>query len=345
MPMKAVRFHEHGGPEVLRYEDAPDPALGGPDDALVRVKACALNHLDVWGRIGPPYSKPQLPHIPGCDIAGVVEDAPPEEEEFQRGAEVVVNPGIGCGRCVKCLSGMDNQCRRYTIIGNESDGGYAELAVVPRKNLVPRPERMDFVQAASVPLSFLTAYHMLVTKAKVKAGETVLVLGAGSGVGVAAIQVAKAFDANVVATAGSDAKLRKAVELGADHTINRKTEKVSEEARKYTEGRGVDVVVEHPGKATWDESIRSVAKGGRIVTCGATTGYDAVTDLRYVFSKEITVYGSYMAGAGELLMVFELFKQRRLRPVVDIAMPLEKAKEAQERMESDEHFGKIVLRP
>ena len=343
--MKAVRFHQHGGPEVLRYEDAPDPSPGAADQALVRVKACSVNHLDVWGRIGPPYSDPPLPHIPGCDIAGVIEEVSPGERDIQRGMEVIVSPGFGCGRCEKCLSGTDNQCRRYGIIGNQSDGGYAELAVVPTRNVIPKPERLDFVQAASVPLVFLTAYHMLVTKAKVQPGETVLVLGAGSGVGVAAIQVAKAYGANVVATAGTDSKLKKAVELGADYTVNHRTGKVADEARRYTDGRGVDVVVEHPGKATWDESLRAAAKGGKIVTCGATTGYDAVTDIRYVFAKEITIYGSYMGGSGELLRVLELFKQRRLRPVVDIAMPLERAAEAQARMEKSEHFGKIVLTP
>lgn len=343
--MKAVRFHQHGGPEVLQYEDAPDPAIRSPDQALVRVKACALNHLDIWGRIGPPYSRPSLPHISGCDIAGLVEEVSPYESEVQKGMEVIVNPGIGCGRCEKCLSGMDNQCRRYAVIGNEIDGGYAELVVVPVKNLVPKPERMDYVQAASVPLVFLTAHHMLVTKAKVQPGETVLVLGAGSGVGIAAIQIAKAHNANVIATAGNEAKLRRAVELGADYTINHSTKKISEEARRYTEGKGVDIVIEHPGKATWDESIRSVVKGGRIVTCGATTGYDAVTDLRYVFTREISILGSYTGGSWELLNVLELFKQRRLRPVVDISLPLSKAREAQMRMEKSEHFGKIVLTP
>ena len=343
--MKAVRFHQHGGPEVLQYEDVPDPVPKSSSDVLVSVKACALNRLDIWGRIGPPYAEPSLPHIPGSDIAGVIQQAPPEERELKEGMEVVVNPGIGCGRCEKCLSGKDNQCRYYTIIGSGPDGGYAELVVAPKRNMVPKPERMDFVQAASVPIAFLTAYHMLVTKAKIQAGETVLVLGAGSGVGIAAIQVAKAFNANVIATAGTDAKLRKAVELGADRAVNHKTTRFSEEARKYTEGRGVDVVVEHPGKATWEETIRSVARGGRVVTCGATTGYDALTDLRYVFSKEITIFGSYMGGNGELLSVLELFKQRKLRPVVDMSMPLSKAKDAQIRMEKGEHFGKIVLTP
>jgi NADPH:quinone reductase-like Zn-dependent oxidoreductase len=342
--MKAVRFHQHGGLEVLKYEDAPDP-VRGPDQVLVRVKACSVNHLDIWERIGPPYSNPRLPHIPGSDIAGVIEEVPEGEKDLRQGGEVVVSPGYGCGKCEKCLSGKEDQCRYYTIIGNGPDGGYADLVAVPRRNVLPKPERMDFVQAASVPLVFLTAYHMLVTKARVQPGETVLVLGAGSGVGIAAIQVAKLFNANVVATAGTDAKLRKAVELGVDKTINHRTQKISDEARKYTEGRGVDIVVEHPGRATWDESLRSVARGGRIVTCGATTGYEAMTDIRYLFSKEITVYGSYMGGGGELLSVLELFKQRRLRPVVDISMPLSRARDAQARMEKSEHFGKIVLTP
>ncbi len=212
-----------------------------------------------------------------------------------------------------------------------------------RRNVVPKPERMDFVQAASVPLVFLTAYHMLVRKAAVEPGETVLVLGAGSGVGIAAIQIAKACGANVVATAGSDAKLRRAVELGADAVVNHNSQDIVQETRRYTGGRGVDVVVEHVGKATWDRSIKSVAKGGRVVTCGATTGYDAETDLRYIYSKEISIYGSFMGGAGELLSVLELFKQRRMRPVVDREFPLSGAADAQTRMEKGEHFGKIVL--
>jgi NADPH:quinone reductase-like Zn-dependent oxidoreductase len=340
--MKAVRFHQYGGPEVLRYEDAPDP-VRGTEDVLVRVRACALNHLDIWERVGPPRTKVALPHISGSDISGVVEEVPAGENDLQIGSEVIVSPGVGCGRCEKCLSGKENQCRYYGIIGSETDGGYAELVSVPRRNIFPKPERMDFVQAASVPLVFLTAYHMLVKRAAVEPGETVLVLGAGSGVGVAAIQIAKAYGANVLATAGADAKLRKAVELGADSVINHNTQDVVAEARRYTDGRGVDVVVEHVGKATWDRSIRSVAKGGRIVTCGATTGFDAETDLRYVYSKEISIYGSFMGGGGELFRVLELFKQRRLRPVVDREFPLSSAAEAQTRMEKGEHFGKIVL--
>ncbi|MDA4135274.1 MAG: zinc-binding dehydrogenase [Thaumarchaeota archaeon] len=340
--MKAVRFHRHGGPEVLQYEDAPDPVRSG-DEVLLRVKACALNRLDIWERLGPPVVKVDLPHISGSDVAGVVEEVPASEGDIQKGMEVIVSPGMGCGRCEECLSGRDNRCRKYRILGEHVDGGYAELVSVPAKNVIPKPDRMDFAQAASVPLVFLTAYHMLVTKASLQAGETVLVWGAGSGVGSAAIQLAKAFGANVIATAGSDGKLRKAVELGADFVINHNTQDVIQETKKYTAGRGADVVVEHPGKATWDRSLRSAARGGRIATCGATTGYDPVMDLRYVYSREISIFGSFMGGGGELLRVLELFKQRRLRPVVDMSFPLARAADAQTKMEKGEHFGKLVL--
>src|SRR2546428_10285408 len=340
--MKAVRFHRHGGAEVLRYEDAPDPVPEN-GEALVRVRACALNHLDLWARNGLPNVKIPLPHISGSDISGVVEWAPDGESECEKGVEVIGNPGISCGMSEKCLLGMDNQCRFYTIVGYEADGGYAELVKVPRTNLIAKPSTMGFVEAASFPLVFLTAYHMLVNKARVQAGETVLVLGAGSGVGSAAIQAAKLYSANVIATAGEDEKLVKARELGADHTINHRTQDIAEEARKLTGKRGVDVVVEHVGRATWEKSLRSLAKGGRLVTCGATTGGEGVTDLRYVFSRELSLHGSYMGSKGELLKVVELFRGGKLKKVVDSVYPLKDARAAQERMERSEHFGKIVL--
>src|SRR2546428_7556741 len=241
--MKAVRFHRHGGAEVLRYEDAPDPVPEN-GEALVRVRACALNHLDLWARNGLPNVKIPLPHISGSDISGVVEWAPGGETEFERGAEVIVSPGISCGRCEKCLLGMDNQCRFYAIVGYEVDGGYAELVKVPRTNLIAKPGAMDFVEAASFPLVFLTAYHMLVNKARLQAGESVLVLGAGSGVGSAAIQVAKLYNASVIATAGEDEKLEKAREIGAEQKINQRTQDIAREGREITGKRGGDDWVE-----------------------------------------------------------------------------------------------------
>jgi len=341
--MKAVRFHKHGGPEVLRYEEVTDPKPSS-DEALVRVKACALNHLDIWARNGLPNVAIQMPHISGSDIAGVVEWVPAEEETLRRGDEVIVNPGIGCGRCEACLTGRDDQCPNYKIIGYGTDGGYAELVGVKRTHLIRKPEGMNFEEAASFPLVFETAYHMLVTKARVGPGDTVLVLAANSGVGIAAVQVAKLLGAEVIATAGDKEKADGARRLGADYTIDHYRQDVLAEVKKLTRSRGVDVVIEHVGKATWEGSVKALAKGGRLVTCGATTGADATTDLRYVFSRELTIYGSYMAGVGELLEVVKLFGQGRLKAVVDSVYPLQEAGEAQTKMERSSHFGKIVLK-
>lgn len=313
------------------------------DEVLVRVKACALNHLDLWARNGLPSVAIPMPHISGSDISGVVEWVPPAEKQFGKGDEVIVNPGIGCGRCDRCLSGMDNQCREYTIIGYGVDGGYAELVRVKRTHLISKPPGMGFVEAASFPLVFETAYHMLVTKARAGPGDTVLVLAANSGVGSAAVQVAKLLGARVIATAGDPEKLARAAELGADFTIDHYKQDVLAEVGRITEKRGVDVVIEHVGRATWNGSLRALAKGGRLVTCGATTGSDAATDLRYVFNRELTIYGSYMAGMGELLRVVRLFDEGRLKAVVDSRYPLREAAEAQKRLESSRHFGKLVL--
>lgn len=341
--MKAVRFHRHGGPEVLQYEDAPDPAPNA-DEALVRVKACALNHLDIWARNGLPNVEVPMPHISGSDIAGVVEKVPEEERKFAKGDEVIVNPGIGCGRCDRCLSGKDDQCKDYTIIGYGVDGGYAELVKVRRDHLIKKPGGMSFEEAASFPLVFETAYHMLVTKARTGPGDVVLVLAASSGVGSAAVQVAKLLGARVIATAGDPEKMEHAKRLGADYVINHYRDDLLSEVRRITEKRGADVVVEHVGKATWGGSVKALTKGGRLVTCGATTGADATMDLRYVFNRELTIYGSFMAGMGELPEVVKLFEQGRLKTVVDSVYPLERAADAQAKMEGSKHFGKIVLK-
>src|SRR5215471_9502778 len=329
--MKAVRFHSHGGPEVLRYEDAPDPVPDG-DEALVQVRACALNRLDLWGRKGLPNVEIPLPHISGSDVAGTVEEVPPEEKEFKKGDQVILSPGFGCGRCDRCTSGRENQCRFYTILGYGVDGGYAELVKVRRTNLIKKPEGMSFEEASSFPLVFLTAYHMLMTKARVAPEDIVLVVGASSGVGSAAIQIAKLVGAKVIATAGDEEKGSKARGLGADYVIDHYRQNILEEVKKITGKRGVDVVVEHVGKATWESSVKALAKGGRLVLCGATTGADVQTDLRYVYNRELTVYGSYMAGKWELLKIVDLFTQKRLKAVLDSVYPLEEAAKAQSRM-------------
>jgi len=342
--MKAVVFYEHGGIDKLRYEEMPDPTVKD-NEALIRVKACAVNHLDIWGRRGLPGIQIPLPHISGSDIVGEVVSVGKLVSKAKPGDQVMVSPGLSCGTCEYCLSGRDSMCRSYKIIGYLVDGGYAELVSVPEVNLILKPEWLKDEMAAAIPLVFMTAWHMLVTRAGILPGEDVLVLAAGSGVGSAAIQIAKLFGARVIATAGTEEKLRLAKALGANELINHSQQDITEEARRITKKRGVDIVFEHVGSATWEKSIKSLAVGGRLVTCGATTGYAAQTDIRYVYSRQLSILGSYMASKAELLKVVDLVRQRRLRPVVDKVYPLAEAAKAQERMEKREHFGKIVLRP
>src|SRR3984957_12560536 len=253
--MKAVRIHEFGGPEVLRYEDVPDPKPR-KDEVLVRVRACALNHLDIWVRKGLPGVN--LPHILGSDIAGEIVDVGEYVTDLKPGQRVLVAPMHFCNHCVKCVAGLQNQCRQFTVLGNGVDGGNCELFAAPAVNVIPIPKALDFNDAASVPLVFLTAWHMLVGRAGIRPGQTVLVLGAGSGVGIAAIQIAKLFHARVITTAGDETKLEKGRALGADYGIDHYKQKISEEVRKITNKEGVDIVVEHVGLATWDESVRSL---------------------------------------------------------------------------------------
>jgi NADPH:quinone reductase-like Zn-dependent oxidoreductase len=338
--MKAIRFHAHGGPDVLRYEEAPNP-VPGPGEALVRVRACALNHLDLWQRRGMERVQIPFPHISGADVAGEVISAP--HGEFAAGRRVMLQPGLSCGRCTACLEGRDNECPNYDVLGYRSDGGYAEIVKVPIQNLIAIPDAIGFVEAAAFPLVFLTAWHMLMTRARLRAGEDVLVLGAGSGVGQAAIQIAWRHGARVFATAGSDEKLARARQLGAYDVINHTTQDVPGRIRDFTNGRGVDVVVEHVGVATWEKSLKSLARGGRLVTCGATTGYDARIDLRALFARQISLLGSYMGRKGELLRAAQFFFAGELRPVVDRTLPLSEAAEAHRTLESRQQFGKLVL--
>ncbi len=336
--MKAVRFHEHGGTEVLRFEDAPEPARR-PGDVLVRVKACALNYLDIWERRGIARVTFPMPHISGSDIAGEVI----EGEGLTPGTRVMIQPGLSCGRCAMCLAGRDNQCADYSVIGYFTDGGYAERIAVPRQNIIALPDGIGFVEAAAFPLTFLTAWHMLVTRARLEAGEDVLVLAAGSGVGQAAIQVGVLLGARVIATAGSEAKLERARALGASATIHHAQQNVADEVRRLTAKRGVDVVIEHVGRDTWDASVRSLARGGRLVTCGATSGPDVGIDLRVLFAKQLSLLGSYMGSKAELLKVSRFFFEGRIAPVVDRTVPLTDAAAAQRWVEDRRQFGKVVL--
>jgi NADPH:quinone reductase-like Zn-dependent oxidoreductase len=336
--MKAVRFHEHGAADVLRYEDAPDPAPRS-GEVVVRVRACALNHLDIWNRRGVVRLK--LPHILGADVAGDI--AWSDDTTLPVGTRVMVQPGLSCGRCRACLEGRDNECSRYDVLGSQSDGGYAELVSVPVENVIPIPDAIGFVEAAAFPLTFVTAWHMLVTRAAIRPGEDVLVLGAGSGVGQAAIQIGALHGARIFATAGTDEKLARARQLGASDVINHHTEDLPGEVRRLTDGRGVDVVIEHVGTATWDRSLKCLTRGGRLVTCGATTGHDARIDLRFLFARQYTLMGSYMGTKGELLRAAQFFFSGHLRPAVDRTFPLLEAAAAHAHLEEGKQFGKVVL--
>ncbi len=340
--MKAVLFREHGGPEKLTFEDLPTPTIG-TGEVLVRVKACALNHLDIWIRQGNPAYPIPLPHVSGSDIAGVVEQIGAQVEGVTVGARVVVSPGLSCWKCENCLAGRDNFCSTFGIVGAKTHGGYAEYVKVPFLNILPIPENLAFEQAAAFPLVSVTASHMLFALAGLQHGEMVLIMGAGSGVGSMAVQLAKLAGARVITTVGSDEKIPKAVVLGADAVINHSKEKVAERVKLLTEGKGVDVVIEHIGPEVWETCLASLAKGGRLITCGATTGAEVKLDLRYVYSRQFTIKGSYMGTRAELVKAAELVGQKRLMAVIDRTYPLREARAAQELMLSRKFFGKIVL--
>jgi 2-desacetyl-2-hydroxyethyl bacteriochlorophyllide A dehydrogenase len=340
--MKAVIFREHGGPEKLQYEEQPMPTVG-PDEVLVRVKACALNHLDIWLRQGIPGFQIALPHISGCDVAGTVESLGEQARGFSVGERVLVSPGISCWNCDQCLAGRDNFCQTFGILGAKRPGGYAEYVSIPVRNLLPIPGNLTFEQAAAFPLVSVTASHMLFALAGLQHGETVLIMGGGSGVGSMAIQMAKLAGARVMTTVGSDDKIQKAVILGADAVINHTKEKVSERVKLLTEGRGVDVVIEHIGPEVWDSCLASLAKGGRLITCGATTGAEVKLDLRSVYSRQLTIKGSYMGTRAELVKAAELMGQGRLISVIGRTFPFQEARAAQELMLGRQFFGKIVL--
>lgn len=340
--MKAVRIHQFGGPEVLIYEDIPDPTTR-KDQVLVRVKACSLNHLDVWVRKGLPGVK--LPHIPGSDVAGEIVEIGEYVTGFEVGQRVLVAPMHFCGHCPKCLAGLQNQCREFTVLGNGVDGGDCELIAVPAANVIPFPDLLDFNQAASVPLVFVTAWHMLVGLARVRPGQTVLILGGSSGVGIAAIQIAKLFRCRVITTAGTEEKLQQAGALGADHGINHYQQKISEQVRKITHKEGADIVVEHVGAATWDESLKSLKTAGTLVTCGATTGPSVALDLRHLFARQLRLLGSYMGTMGELNEVLGHVFAGRLKPVVDRVFPMSEIRAAHQYLENSQMFGKVVVTP
>ena len=343
--MKAAIFKEYGGCEKLEYTDFELPKINY-NEVLIEVKACALNHLDLWVRQGIRGSALKLPHILGNDISGIVKKVDKVTNNFKIGDEVVISPGISCGNCQFCLQGKDSYCRSYEIIGAMNyHGGYAEYVKVPIQNVLPFNFNLSFEEVASLPLVFLTAWNMLTTKGKIKMGETILIYGAGSGVGSAAIQIAKMHGLNVISTVGNNEKIQKAKDLGADEIINHNTDNLREKIKEFTNKQGVDIVFDHIGEKTWENSIKCLKVGGRMVTCGATTGPQGITDIRYIYSKQLSILGSYMASKNELIEVLKFVQLNKLKPVVDTILPLQKASQAHKLMEERKHFGKIVLTP
>lgn len=340
--MKAVAIYEHGGVEKLQLVDLPKPEPGA-DDVIINVKAVALNRLDVWVREGLPGLKLQMPFTLGSDVAGVIDAVGANVTEFQPGQRVTINPGWWDTTCEFCKRGEESLCINFKIYGEHLPGGYAEYIQVPQRNVLAIPDDFDYVDICAMPLAFLTAWRALITRGRLKAGEDVVVLGAGSGVSTAAIQIAKYAGARVFATSHSDEKLGRAQELGADVLINYTTSEWEKQVFRMTNKRGADLVVDSVGEATWLKSLRALRKGGRLVTYGATTGPNPAEEIRLIFWKQLEIIGTTMSNQGEFMDVMKLVFQRKFKPVVDVVMPLERAAEAHERLAKNEQFGKIVL--
>ncbi|WP_142858178.1 zinc-binding dehydrogenase [Salinigranum halophilum] len=342
--MKAVQFSEHGDRDVIEYGDFPDPEIDS-DEVLVDIKAGGLNHLDIWTRRGMPILDLDFPHIPGSDGAGVVQDIGDEVTRFEVGDHVAVQPGKYCGKCEFCRDGEESMCVSYHLIGEHIRGVHSELAAVPEENLVKVPDHVDWETAASASLVFQTAWRMLISQGELGPTEKVLVLGASGGVGHAAVQIADYVGAEVYATASTEEKLGYAEDCGADHVINYEEDDFAAEIRDLTGKRGVDMVVDHIGEATYPNSLKSLAKGGRIVTCGATTGGNPGAGLNRIFWNQLKVIGSTMATPGEIDDVLPLVWDGTFESHVRASLPMSEAARAHEMLENREGFGSVVVKP
>lgn len=343
--MKAVYITKHGGIDALQFGELPDPVPEG-GEVLIRVRACGVNYVDLWVRGGLPFFGPtRFPHIPGTDIVGEVVAVGPAVHSTAVGARVMVNPGVSCGRCQFCLTGEDNHCPQYQAVGIGLHGGYAQLVKVPEANVVPLAFDMPWEAAACVPASFTTAWAMLFEKARLQPGEWILIHAAGSGVGSAAIQLARLGGAIVITTAGNDEKLEKARALGAHYLINYRQQDFLRAVRRITHRRGVDVVIDHIGLEVWERNLLCLVPGGRLVTCGVTSGYEAKTDLRHLFYRQLQLSGNKLAGKAALFRVINLLQAGKIQPVLDRVLPLQEAPLAHKILEERRQFGKVVLVP
>ena len=341
--MKAIRIHEHGGVDKLRYEDAADAKISAPKDVIVQLETAALNHIDIWVRMGATGMKIPMPHILGADGAGVIVELGSEVKSVRSGDKVCLYSFTGCGECEFCLSNRDFMCIRVRSLGERLDGTYAQYVKVAPENCFPVPSYMTFDEAAAFPLVFVTVWRMLVTNARLQPGETLLIIGIGGGVASAALQVAKRMGARVIVTSGSDEKLERAQALGAEHGINHRRKNFADEVKLLTDNRGVDVVLDSVAGEVWQKSLNSLAHGGRLVTCGATAGGEPNDDVNTMVSKELKIYGSTLGSREDFRELLSFLDATQIHPIIDRKFPLKETRDAQQRMEEARQFGKIVL--
>jgi len=343
LDLKAIRIHAHGGIDQLRYDDGPDPKVSSPKDVIVKLEAAALNHIDIWVRMGATGMKILMPHILGADGAGVVVEVGNDVKTVGVGDRVCLYSFTGCGECEFCLSDRDFMCIRVRSLGERLDGTYAQYIKVLPENCFSIPSYMTFDEAAAFPLVFVTLWRMLVTNAKLQPGESLLIIGIGGGVASAALQAAKHMGARVIVTSGSDEKLERAKALGADHGINHRRKNFAEEVQSLTDNRGVDVVLDSVAGEVWQKSLHSLAHGGRLVTCGATAGGEPNDDLNIMIAKELKIYGSTLGSREDFRQLLSFLNTSQIHPIIDRKFSLSEAREAQQRMEESRQFGKIVL--
>jgi NADPH:quinone reductase-like Zn-dependent oxidoreductase len=341
--LKAVRIHQHGGIDQLRFEDAPDPNITAPKDVIVKLEAAALNHVDLWNRKGTTGTHAPLPHILGADGAGVVVEVGAEVKRVKTGAKVCLYSFTGCGECEFCLSDRDFMCLNVRSLGSRLDGTYAEYVKVNADNCFPIPAYMNFDEAAAFPLVFVTLWRMLITNARLQPGETVLIVGIGGGVAGAALQVAQRLGARVVVTSSSDEKLTQALALGASYGINHQKQDFAAEVKKITDGCGVQIVVDSVGGECWSKSLAALAPGGRLAICGATAGAEPNDDLNAIISKNLKIYGSTLGSREDFYQLLSFLEATQIHPIIDGKFPLRDARAAQQRLEDAKQFGKILL--
>ena len=341
--MKAVRMHGYGGAEQLFYESCDAPKISEPDEVIVKLKAASLNHIDIWNRMGATGIDVAMPHILGADGAGVVVETGAKVENVRVGAAVCLYPSTGCGLCEFCLTERDFMCIRLRVLGERLEGTYAQYVKLPGQNCFPLPNGYSLQEAAAFPLVFITLWRMVITNAALQPGETMLIIGIGGGVASATLQVAKQIGAQVIVTSGSDSKLMRAKSLGADHGINHHRENLVTAVQSLTDGRGVDVVLDCVGGEVWRQSLASLARGGRLVTCGATAGGQPQDDIAAIVAKQLKIYGSTLGSRREFYQLISFLNASGIKPIIDTVFPLGEAANAQRYLEAAKQFGKVVL--